>query len=308
MIYLFYGKDSFRIKRKTDEWINDWIAKNGKDSLSKLDGKNNDFSDLKSEFFSCSMFSSKKLVIVSNFNENIKLKDSIMEMGNLFVSSENILLLIDDSMKTIKSDSFLNFLKKNGVAEEFPLLEEKDISSWIIKEAEGIGIKIKEPAVSELFKNTKGDLWQIENELKKLSNYVLFEERSEITLSDVDKLVDKIEDGNIFAITDAIGARNKKSALTLIDNYLKNGGIVLVLFATIATHVKNLLVVKMSPNMSASELGMAPFVRTKCLSQSARFELEELKNLFELLIELDKKIKVGQIGQIEAVETFILAL
>ncbi|MFA6251885.1 MAG: DNA polymerase III subunit delta [Candidatus Paceibacterota bacterium] len=308
MIYLFYGKDSFRIKRKAEEWIREWEKKNGKEGFSKLEGKNIDFSELRSEFFSYSMFSSKKFIIVVNASENAKLKESIIEEGESFASSENTLLFIEYDFKPSKGDSFVSFATKSGTVERFDILEEKEALPWIIKEAKNIGVEIKNTVASELFKNTKGDLWQIENELKKLSNYVLFEKRKEITLADIDKLIDKFEDGNIFAITDAIGTRNKKSALILIDNYLKNGGVALVLFATIATHIKNLLAVKAAPTLSAGELGMAPFVKMKCSSQSAKYSLEELKDLFGLLVVLDRKIKIGQIGQIEAVETFIIAL
>jgi len=308
MIYLFFGKDTYRLKRKEKEWIAEWEKKNGREGFIRLEGKNIDFLDLKSEVSSYSMFSTKKFIIISNVSENLKLKNSIIETGDYFVDSENIILFVEHDFKPLKSDAFLTFVKKKGTVEQFDILEGNSLENWIDAETEAMSVKIKKPAVQELAKYSKGDLWQLTNELQKLSNYVLAEERQEITLSDIDKLVDKAEDSNIFAITDAIGTRNKKSALILIDTYLKNGGIALVLFATIATHIKNLLIVKESPMSSAGELGMAPFVKMKCISQSAKFEFDELKKLFNFLAELDRKIKIGQVGQEEAVEMFILAL
>jgi len=308
MIYLFFGKDTFRLKRKIKEWAEEWEKENGKAGFIRLEGKNIDFTDLKSEVFSYSMFSTKKFIVIENVSENAKLKDSIIELSDSFVKSENIILFSECDSKILKSDIFFKFATKNGTVEQFDVLEDDELVDWINSEAENMGVKIKLTAARELAKYSKGDLWQVENELQKLSNYVLFEERSEITLADINKLVDKVEDGNIFAITDAVGARNKKTALVLIYNYLKNGGIALVLFATIATHIKNLLIIKESPSSSAGELGMAPFVKMKCTSQAAKFEFEELKKLFDLLVELDRKMKVGQVGQEEAVEMFILSL
>lgn len=307
MIYLFFGKDTFRLKRKVKEWIEEWKKKNGQEGLVRLNGKDIDFAVLKSEVLSYSMFSAKKFIIVENAWENTKLKELIVEDSSL-ASSENIILFVEYDFKPGKNDALFNYASKNGKTEQFDILEGKDLIKWIVTEAEKMKVEIKNPIAEELAKYSKGNLWQINQELQKLSNYVMAEKRKEILSSDIDKLVDKAEDANIFAITDAIGARNKKTALLMIDNYLKNNGIVLVLFATIATHLKNLLIVKESPSASASELGMAPFVKMKCASQAKNFEFEELKKIFDFLVELDRKMKVGQIAQEQAVEMLVLSL
>lgn len=308
MIYLFHGKDTFRLKRKVDKMIDDWIEKYGNGGIVKLDGKTIDFFDLKSEVFSCSIFSSKKFIIIQNGSNNIKLKEGILENAELFANSENLILFIEEELKSGKSDAFAAFIKKRGAVEEFSYLEGKEFEDWVVSETGKNGVSIKNGAIKELVRDSRGDLWKIENEIKKLANYVLAEGRKEITLADIDKLVDKFEDGNIFAITDAVGSRNKKLVLFLIDNYFKNGGVALILFATIATHIKNLMIVKESPSFSPAELGMNPFVKMKCSSQANNFALEELKKIFNIILDLDKKIKVGQIGQEEALDVFVLSL
>lgn len=308
MIYLFYGKDTFRLKRRVDEMIVDWRNQYGNDGIIKLDGKMVDFFDLKSEVFSCSMFSSKKFIIISNISSNSKAKESIVENAELFANSENLILFIEDDLKSGKSDAFFAFAKKRGAMEDFSYLEGADFENWVIIEAGKSGVSIKNGAIKELLRDSKGDLWKVENEIKKLSNYVLADKRKEITLADIDKLVDRFDDGNIFAITDAVGARNRKLTLFLLDNYFKNGGVALIIFATIATHIKNLMIVKESPDSSPVELSMNPFVKMKCSGQANNFTFQELKRIFEVVLELDKKIKLGQIGQEESLDVFVLSL
>ncbi|MDD4409400.1 MAG: DNA polymerase III subunit delta [Candidatus Pacebacteria bacterium] len=308
MLYLFYGKDTFRLKRKLNEMIEDWKMKYGENGIVSLNANSIDPFDLRSEVFSVSMFSSKKFIIINSLSGNSKLKDYVVENGDLFANSENLILFIEEELKSGKSDAFSAFIKKKGHVEEFTFLEGKDLEQWIVVEAENCSVGIKNGVITELAKIFKKDLFGLENEIKKLSNYVLAEKRTEITLADVDKLVEKSEDGNIFAITDAVGARNKRLSFFLIDSYLKDNGVLLVLFATIATHVKNLMIVKESPNLSPGELGMNPYVRMKCLGQAKNFEFDELKELFDLLVELDRKMKVGQVGQEEAIELFVLSL
>lgn len=308
MLYLFYGKDSFRLKKRVEEVVEGWKEKYGDDGVTYLDGKNLDIPTLRSEILSLSIFSPKRLIIINSISGNAKAKEYILDNEEIFVNSENLILFLEEDLKSGKSDSFSAFIKKKGHVENFLFLEGDDLKNWIILEASRYGVSIKGGAVGELEKSSRGDLFGLENEIRKLANYVLAEERKEITLADIDKLIERKEDANVFAITDAIGARNRRLSFILIDSHIKGGGVILVLFATIATHIKNLMIVKESPAASPGELGMNPYVKMKCSGQAKNFTIEELKKLFTLLIDLDKKIKVGQIGQQEAVETFILAL
>lgn len=308
MLYLFYGKDTFRIKEKVKELCIDWKEKYGDSGIVRLNAANMDYQSLRSEVFSISMFSPKRFIIIQDVSSNQKIKEMIVGDGDRFSSSENLILFIEQDLKSGKSDTFSAFIKKKGYVEDFPLLEGKELEEWVISEAAKSGVTIKNGAIVELLKGSKGDLFGLKNELLKLSNYVIAEKRNEITIADIDKLVEKNEEGNIFSITDTIGSRNKRNALILIDNYLKDGGVLLVLFATIATHMKNLIAVKNSPAASPSELGMNPFVKMKCTNQAKNFTVEELEALFDMVIDLDMKMKTGRIGQQEAIEVFVLSL
>jgi DNA polymerase-3 subunit delta len=308
MLYLFYGKDTFRIKERVGELCRDWGEKNGKDGIIRLNAANMDCQSLRSEVFSISMFSPKKFIIIQDVSSNQKIKEMILEEGDRFSSSENLILFVEQELKSGKSDAFSAFIKKKGYVEEFPFLEGRELEEWIVSETTKSGISIKKGAIAELLKGFKGDLFGLKNELSKLSNYVIAENRGEITIADIDKLVEKNEEGNIFSITDAIGSRNRRNVLILIDNYIKDGGVPLVLFATIATHVKNLMAVKASPSASPTDLGINPFVKMKCTSQAKNFTNEELETLFDMVIDLDRKMKIGQVGQQEAIEVLVLSL
>ncbi|MFA7082824.1 MAG: hypothetical protein WC135_09445, partial [Bacteroidales bacterium] len=245
---------------------------------------------------------------INNISSNIKTKEAILKDEEVFSTTDNLILFIEDDIKPGKTDSFILFLKKKAGVEVFDFLKDDNLRQWINNEASKQEIRVKEGVVNLLINVSKGDLFKLHNDLKKLFNYVIAENRTEVTLADADKLIDKNEEGNVFAITDAIGMRNKRMFLILIDNYLKSGGVILILFATITTHIKNLISVKEFPMASPDDLGMKPFVKMKCSGQAKNFDLTELKQIFESLIELDRKMKVGEIGQEEAIEMLIFLL
>ena len=308
MLYLFYGKDKFRIRARVKEVIEEWKEKYGENGIINIEGSSIDYFDLRSQVFSGSIFSLKKLIIINNISSNIKTKEAILKDEEVFSTTDNLILFIEDDIKPGKTDSFILFLKKKAGVEVFDFLKDDNLRQWINNEASKQEIRVKEGVVNLLINVSKGDLFKLHNDLKKLFNYVIAENRTEVTLADADKLIDKNEEGNVFAITDAIGMRNKRMFLILIDNYLKSGGVILILFATITTHIKNLISVKEFPMASPDDLGMKPFVKMKCSGQAKNFDLTELKQIFESLIELDRKMKVGEIGQEEAIEMLIFLL
>lgn len=308
MLYLFYGKDKFRIRARVKEVIEEWKEKYGENGIINIEGTSIDYFDLRSQVFSGSIFSLKKLIIINNISSNIKAKEAILKDEEIFSTTDNLILFIEDDIKFGKTDSFFLFLKKKAYIEIFDFLKDDDLRQWINNEASKQEIRVKEGVSNLLINVSRGDLFKLHNDLKKLFHYVNAENRTEVTLADTDKLIDKNEEGNVFAITDAIGMRNKRMLLILINSYLKSGGVILILFATITTHIKNLISVKEFPMASPDDLGMKPFVKMKCSGQAKNFDLTELKQIFESLIELDRKMKVGEIGQEEAIEMLIFLL
>lgn len=297
MIILLYGEDTYREKEKLKEIMEEHKLKHKSGlNLRYLEGKTTSFDDLRNEILGISMFKENKLVVVLNPLSNSKLKEDLLENGNIFISSDNLLLLVEQS-KLLKKDKFLSFMEKNGKVQDFELLTGVKLKNWVKKRVEEKGGEINEIVLDKLIEHVGSDLWRMENEIMKLINY-----SKNISEKNIDLLVHPNHETNIFDTIDAIAVKNKKKAMNLIKNHIEKGESAIYILAMIASQIRNILSVKSG---GTGQLGMHPFVFRKTTSQAKSFSLDELKNIYARITQLDSEIKVGKIDQSIALDVLI---
>src|SRR3989338_3466909 len=87
MIYILYGPDTYRSRRKLNEIISEYREKIGSAfDLHRLDADEDDLSGLKTLLGTQSLFSPKKLVIVENA---LASADKLETLKNVFASFKN---------------------------------------------------------------------------------------------------------------------------------------------------------------------------------------------------------------------------
>ncbi len=240
-----------------------------------------------------------------------------------------------------KEKELFVFLAKQKFVQEFKKLNNTDLGAWIKKEVEARGGAISSRAIQTLIGLIGYDLWQIDREIDKLINYksgekspLLFKEGQgvvnnefpspggvpsparrggfPIEVDDVDKLVKGNFDDNIFALTDAIGARNKAAAAQLLEEQFELGANEIYLLTMITRQIKIILQVRQALDLGQSsrqiisELKLNPYVVQKAIEQARHFSLNALKIIFDKLIEIDFKIKTGQ-GEAAALIELLIA-
>lgn len=282
MIILFHGKDSYRIKEKIDEFVKAYKEKNKNYfGLNYLNGKEITLFDLKEEMLSYSMFSEKKLIIVNNLLSNQKNKEDFLSQIDLFKKSENILILVEEN--EVLGKIIDDFDKVN----KFDLLSGLKLKDWIKKKVVLLESEIEEEAINKIVEYIGGDLWQINNELMKLSSY-----SKKITSDDVFKMVRPKNEINIFDTLDAVAQKNKKKAISLLRIHVDKGDSPVFLLSMIASQIRNIISVK----NGAVVKQMNPFVYRKSVSQAKNFTMEDLKRIYSRILELDFEIKMGKIN------------
>lgn len=111
---------------------------------------------------------------------------------------------------------------------------------------------------------------------------------------------------NIFTLTDALGARNKKEAWTLYQKALVAGVSADEIFFKIFWQVKSMLLA--SKTKSVGETDMKPFPYNKAKGYAKNYSQEELENLSESLVEGFLLARGGE-GEIETLlEKLLLKL
>jgi len=187
-------------------------------------------------------------------------------------------------------------------------LEGAKFKNWVKKEFENYKVKIEINALDELVEFVGNDLWQMENEIKKLAN---FRKGKVIEKKDVEIMVKPKIETDIFETIDAIASRNKKRALELLNKHLENGDSPLYLLSMINFQFRNLLIIKdliekNKPYYNFQKItGLHPFVIKKSYNQTQRFSLQELKKIYQKIFQVDLNIKTGKLDPKAALDLFI---
>jgi DNA polymerase-3 subunit delta len=204
-----------------------------------------------------------------------------------------LIVLIDEEMPA--SSPLLKAAQEHGKVIQCTLPKGAALESWIVKRAQGLGVKITPEATSLLANFMGNQLRMLANEIDKLATYV--GERATIDVEDVRLLSASAQEARIFDLTDALAQRNRKQALDLLHDLLADGEPPLKLISTITSQVRSLLLVKelasdgLRVQQIVSATGMAPFVAEKALRQVGKFQIAQLEGAYRQLLATDAALK-----------------
>ncbi|MCB9803120.1 DNA polymerase III subunit delta [Candidatus Nomurabacteria bacterium] len=306
MIFFFYGEDSFRAKNKIaaiKEKFKTTVDPSGH-SIESLDGENLNLDDFFQTVTAGGFLASKKLVVIKNIFDNKKLKSLEEPLINYLekqqdTTEENYLIFWQTSKPNLKNKLYKT-LKKFKYTEEFEKLTPDKVSNWIKKELSNKNKKIDPTALNLLLAYVGENLWQLEQELSKLIN---FTQAEEISAAEVRLLVQAKTDDNIFKLVDLIGKKDKKNALLLLEQQLDSGVNALYILSMITRQFRILIKVKLlsekiNNSFAISQaLKIHSFVAKKTLEQSKFYELKDLKKIYQLLLQIDAKLKRESVNE-----------
>ncbi len=317
MIIFLYGEDTFRSRRKLNE-LKDKFSREvdkGSGGIAVLDGESASMEKISELVSPSSLFAHKRMVIIENIFASKKQKFFTDIYGYLKAgrgTRENILVFRDqlsggDKLPKYKSDLFQLLIKQQFV-QQFKLLSNTEAMAWAKNEVEARGGKISRQALQELTALLGSDLWQINNEIDKLLAYRSGREERivaggaevAIEFDDIKRLVRGGLDENIFALTDAIGAKDKVLAMKLFEEQVEAGLTESYLLTMIIRQFKILLQVKVALDQGNSSrkimsiLKLHPFVVQKGINQARNYSELLLKRIIDRLVDIDYRLKTGR--------------
>jgi len=300
MIIFLYGQDSYRMREKLSEIVQEYKKANEKClDLSFFDchkKTGNAFGRFKDGLCQTSMFKEKKLIILTNPLSEPDFKEKFSKEKKSFLDSSDIIVFFQEADFN-KKDSLFNFLKKNSKTQEFELLQGLKLRNWVVKRFNNS--KIDQKAVGLLLEYVGSDLWRMKNEIQKLIDY---KKDGMIEEKDVRLQVKSNINTDIFKTIDAVAERRKDKALKFLQKHIEKGDSPLYLMSMINYQFRNLLTIKdlaeksLPYNVILKKSGLHPFVVKKTYSQSRFFSLQDLKKIYHKIFKTDLKIKTGRIN------------
>jgi DNA polymerase-3 subunit delta len=316
MIIFLFGQDTYRSRQKLNEIIESYkkIHKSGL-NLRYVDGEDFNLENIKNESQTVSMFDEKKLIIFKNALANLKNEDKALDFIKKLNNSKDIIVVYEEK-EADERLSLVKFLKKEGKAQEFELLQGQGLKNWVKNQIEKYGVKIDSAALEMLINYVGNDLWWMKNEIEKLASY---KKGKKIEVADIELLVKPKIEPEIFKTIDAIAFNNnawsgKRQALELLHEHLEKGDHPLYLLSMINFQFRNLLIIKdlMEKNQPFYSIlktaKMHPFVVRKTYEQATKFTLQELKKIYQKIFQVDLSIKTGKTDPTTALDFLIVSI
>lgn len=308
MIYVFLGNEINLLKRRIDGLKHELNINN----IIEYDFDDSNIIDILNEANYVDLFNEKKLIIVSNFSFK-KVKDAYEKELLRYIDNMNdnviILKCIDESLDERKN--ITKKLREKCKVEEIKKMDYKELHEYITNMFVSNNKKITYNQVKEILNRCEYNDDLAINETEKLLLYKLGE--NVITDDDIDKVVSKSSEKEIFTLSDAVMKKNLKQIFNSYNILIRSGIEPVVLIDNLARQFRTLYQVKilcktMDEKEISRKLGLNPYVVKKAHENVNNYEEEELINNLYELSNLDIDIKVKGLDKYKVLENFFLKI
>lgn len=315
MFYLFHGEDEFSQR----ETLGQLIAKLGDGQLlemntSRFEGGKASLPALRDSCNTVPFLASVRLVICEEVLAKMPasiMKELVDYLPHLPNSTRLVFL---ESQKLPASHPVLQLAErvKNGYVKEFTPLAEHLLERWVVKRVVERGGQITILAARLLAESVNGDMRALANEVEKLVLYKLG--KGAIEVVDVVALCPYAAEATVFDWVDAVGSRQSKRAGLLLQQKRNEGADPFYLFSMIVRQFRLLIQVKFLMDKGlkapaiATQLKMSGFVVNKLAQQGQRFSLEQLKQVYGHLLEMDMGVKTGKMDMDTGLDLFVAGI
>lgn len=289
MLIFLHGEDTFRSSLKIQE-IKEKYSKTQGHNLRVFDCSILESSVLKEELGAVSLFRDKKLLILRDLFSNKGLQDFLLEQKDALLKTDDVFVFWEQGPFK-KSSRLFKFLSEHAKVQEFSLLSDASLHQWAQREFQKYSANIETKALDLLLQSTGNDLWRLSNEIQKLAAF-----SSSLSLTDVQSMVVRESETDIFATIDAVAAGQKARALNFLSQHLEKGESPLYLLSMIAYQFRNLLEVKDAKERKTplKALSLHPYVLMKAEATASKLSFEKLKQIYTKIVDADKAIKTGE--------------
>ena len=194
----------------------------------------------------------------------------------------------------------------------FDLPQGPQMVAWIQNRAKELGGELQPQAAAALAQLVGSDKDAAEQELEKLLAFVAYQRP--IQAADVAAVsLPSGEQGDFFALIDALNAASGARAMELLEDLLQERDLIMLFFSLVGhfrllLQSRELLEAGKNDKDIAAQFGIHPYRAEKLAAQARRFSLDALESIYRRLLILDEQIKTGDMEADLAMETFVASL
>lgn len=317
--YLVLGTEKFLQNQVRDEILKKIKIDNADDlNFLSFDMEMTSLEEVVAEAETLPFFGDQRLVFVENpyFLTAEKINNGIEQNTDLFVQylknplETTILVVFAPYEKLDERKKITKQLKKAAVVIDVKQLSENEVRQYLLHTLENSTVEMDKRAIDLFLRLTDLDLSKMMGELQKL---LLFGETTgKITVHDVESLVPKTLEHNIFDMTEYVLSGKTEPALRLYEDLVLQGEETIKINAILLAQLRLLLQTKFLMKIGYQQANIAdtlkvhPYRVKLAMQQVKKFREELLIELFDQLVEIDYQIKSGQMDKELLFQLFVL--
>ncbi len=245
-------------------------------------------------------------------------KESMALFSNYIKKPENQTILIIQERKLDKRKKICKQLMQNSSVVDFEKLTFVEIENWIAMRLKRAGKTIGTQALRQAIERSRYiqsdhvNVEMMDHWTAQLIDYA--KEKKSISIRDVETVIPKAIDDNIFEMINAAIAGDTGQALTMLDLFYHQGESPFGVFGLLSSQIRTMTEVAMlserriSPSQIASQIKRPMFIVKKMSMRSRQIGLPRLKHLMMALADLDLSMKTGKIDPELATSLLIIKL
>ncbi|WP_159883772.1 DNA polymerase III subunit delta [Paenibacillus puerhi] len=320
-VYIAYGSESYLIQELVHRLTDKLIPEDQRAfAVGRYDLAETSIDAVLEEAETLPFLAERKLVVASGAAFLTGAKDTGKVEHNLdrlaaYLKSPadfTVLVLTVDAEKLDERKKIVKALKEADALIPCGMLGEAELIQWVQQQAGKAGFSFAPGAVEQLIQFTGTSLQALVKEIEKC--YLYIGAGGTITGADLDQLVTKTVEQDIFQMVEHIVQMRMEQAFTMLAELLrrKEEPIKIVILIArqfrIMLQVKDLMQQGYSQQQVASQIGLHPYAVKIAAGHAGRFEAKQLMLILQQLGELDYQMKSGKIDKVLGLEMFLLKL
>ena len=307
-IFLFYGENN----GYKNQVVQNIFFEKFKNSIERYEENEifNNYDNFISELTNKSFFEELKLILISRVTEKIiKLINEVLERE---INDVNIVLNADILEKKSKLRTIFE-KDKNLICVPFYKDDNRTLIGIAINFFKDKKKSISQEAINLIVERSSGDRMNLENELNKISNYLINKEK--ISIEEILKLTNLSENYGISELADNCLAKNLKKINKIFNENVFSTDDCILIIRTLLLKSKRLLEIKKigSTNKNLDEVisNYKPpiFWKDKQIvkNQVLKWTLKDSENLICKIYETELNIKKNYTNSLNIVSDFIIS-
>lgn len=320
-IMAIYGEVPELVEKKSNEIVESYLNEKKDDfNYVKYNLYDTSFNQIIEEALTMPFISEKKAIVVKNafiftgekVSKDIQLNN---EQVNEFLEKydgENFIIFEVYQNKLDERKKITKTLKKTSKLAKVEQMSEQEIKNWIKNKLHENFKDIKQDALDLFIELTGINFNIVSQELEKI---ILFlGDRTTINKKDVEEIINRSLEQNVFLLTEYIQKGEKYKAIQLIKDLIVMKEEPIKLLALITSNYRLYYQCKIlsrkgySGQQIAKTINVHPYRVKLALNQVKHYQLTHLLNIIDQCAETDYKLKSSYMDKQLILELFILSL